>query len=225
MLGTIVNAVAILVGGVLGLVLKSRLPEKYTAVFFQVIGLFTLVLGFSMSIKTEKPLLMVFSLILGGDSGIIINLQQRIDTWAIALKNRFKLKGDRFAEGMVVAFLLFCMGSLTVLGALEEGTCGEPKLFYVKSLMDGFSALALASTLGVGVIFSILPLLVYQGGLTWIAAATAKSLSNAMVNELSAVGGVLLIALGINILGIKKLEVVNLLPSLVFIILLFYLFG
>ncbi len=225
MLGTIVNAVAILVGGVLGLVLKSRLPEKYTAVFFQVIGLFTLVLGFSMSIKTEKPLLMVFSLILGGVSGIILNLQQRIDTWAIALKNRFKLKGDRFAEGMVVAFLLFCMGSLTVLGALEEGTGGEPKLFYVKSLMDGFSALALASTLGVGVIFSILPLLVYQGGLTWIAAATAKSLSTAMVNELSAVGGVMLIALGINILGIKKLEVVNLLPSLVFIILLFYLFG
>lgn len=225
MLGTIVNALAIVAGGTLGLILKSRLPQKYIDIFFQVIGLFTLLLGLSMGLKTEKPLLLIFSLILGALAGTALNLQRRIEKWGENIKNRFNLKADKFAEGMVIAFLMFCMGSLTILGAIEEGTGGEPKLFYVKSLMDGFSSIALASSLGGGVLFSIIPLLLYQGGLTILASVIGGSLSPPMITELSAVGGVLLMGLGVNILEIKKIEILNILPSLLFIVPLVYLFA
>lgn len=225
MLGTIVNAMAIVAGGTLGLILKSRLPQKYIDIFFQVIGLFTLLLGLSMGLKTEKPLLLIFSLILGALAGTALNLQRRIEKWGENIKNRFNLKADKFAEGMVIAFLMFCMGSLTILGAIEEGTGGEPKLFYVKSLMDGFSSIALASSLGGGVLFSIIPLLLYQGGLTILASVIGGSLSPPMITELSAVGGVLLMGLGVNILEIKKIEILNILPALLFIVPLVYLFA
>lgn len=225
MLGTIVNALAIVAGGTLGLILKSRLPQKYIDIFFQVIGLFTLLLGLSMGLKTEKPLLLIFSLILGALAGTALNLQRRIEKWGENIKNRFNLKADKFAEGMVIAFLMFCMGSLTILGAIEEGTGGEPKLFYVKSLMDGFSSIALASSLGGGVLFSIIPLLLYQGGLTILASVIGGSLSPPMITELSAVGGVLLMGLGVNILEIKKIEILNILPALLFIVPLVYLFA
>lgn len=225
MIGTIINAAAIIAGGVLGLILNNKLPKKYIAIFFQVIGIFTLLLGFSMGLKTEKPLLLVFSLILGALVGTAINLQSIVEGWGDKIKNRFNLKGDKFSEGMVVAFLMYCMGSLTILGAIEEGTGGEPKLFYVKSLMDGFSSIALASSLGFGVLFSIVPLIIYQGGLTFLASLIGESLTPLMIGELSAVGGVLLIGLGLNILDIKKIEVLNILPALLFIIPLVYLFG
>lgn len=225
MIGTIINAAAIIVGGFLGLILNSKLPKKYIDVFFQVIGVFTLLLGFSMGLKTDKPLLLIFSLILGALLGTALNLQSRVEGWCNKIKARFNLKADKFSEGMVVAFLMYCMGSLTILGAIEEGTGGEPKLFYVKSLMDGFSSVALASSLGFGVLFSIIPLIIYQGALTFLASLLGHSLTPLMVGELSAVGGVLLIGLGLNILDIKKIDVLNILPALLFIIPLVYLFG
>ncbi|MCB8964473.1 MAG: DUF554 domain-containing protein [Bacteroidales bacterium] len=225
MIGTIINAAAIIVGGFLGLILNSKLPKKYIDVFFQVIGVFTLLLGFSMGLKTDKPLLLIFSLILGALLGTALNLQSRVEGWGNKIKARFNLKADKFSEGMVVAFLMYCMGSLTILGAIEEGTGGEPKLFYVKSLMDGFSSVALASSLGFGVLFSIIPLIIYQGALTFLASLLGHSLTPLMVGELSAVGGVLLIGLGLNILDIKKIDVLNILPALLFIIPLVYLFG
>ncbi|MEW5845678.1 MAG: DUF554 domain-containing protein [Bacteroidota bacterium] len=225
MTGTIINVIAVLAGGSIGLLIGSRLPDRYSKVFFHVVGLFTLVLGLSMAIKTNEPLLVVFSLILGVLSGTLLDLQSKLDNFSSKLKNRFKISGNRFSEGLVVAFLLYCMGSLTVLGAIEEGTGGTPKLFYLKSLMDGFSSIVLASTLGVGVLFSALPLLIYQGGLTLIASYAASSLTNSMLNELSAVGGILLVALGFNILEIKRFDVINMLPALLFIVLLMLLFS
>ncbi|HRX32589.1 MAG TPA: DUF554 domain-containing protein [Tenuifilaceae bacterium] len=224
MWGTLINALAIIVGSVLGLTLRARLPEKYVKAFFSVIGLFTLVLGFSMAIKTAKPLHLIFSLIVGVVVGTWLKLEQRLNGLSDYLKVKFNFSDQRFSEGIIVPFLMFCMGSLTVLGALEEGAGGEPKLFYVKSLMDGFSSIALASALGVGVLFSVIPLLIYQGGLTYLAAIFSQSLSDTMVVELSATGGVMLIALGLNILEIKKIEVVNLIPALLFNLLFVYLF-
>jgi hypothetical protein len=215
----------VLAGGSIGLLIGSRLPDRYSKVFFHVVGLFTLVLGLSMAIKTNEPLLVVFSLILGVLSDTLLDLQSKLDNFSSKLKNRLKISGNRFSEGLVVAFLLYCMGSLTVLGAIEEGTGGTPKLFYLKSLMDSFSSIVLASTLGVGVLFSALPLLIYQGGLTLIASYAASSLTNSMLNELSAVGGILLVALGFNILEIKRFDVINMLPALLFIVLLMLLFS
>ncbi|MDD2197977.1 MAG: DUF554 domain-containing protein [Bacteroidales bacterium] len=223
--GTLINVGAIIIGGGLGLLFHAHLPKRLTDSFFQAIGLFTLFLGFSMSLKTENPLLLVFSLILGALVGTLLRLQERIENLGTNIQTKLKLKGGHFSEGLVTAFLMFCMGSMTILGAIEEGLGGEPNLLLIKSLMDGFSSIALAAALGVGVIFSVVPLLIYQGGLTLLAAYLGSSLTNLMVNELAATGGILLIGLGITILGIKKIEVLNLIPALLFIVLLVYFFG
>lgn len=223
--GTLINVAAVIVGGVVGIVLRSRLPERITKTFFQAIGLFTLFLGFSMSLKTQNPLLLVFSLILGALLGTGLKLQDRMENFGDTIQQKLKLKGGQFSEGMVTAFLMFCMGSMTILGAIEEGLGNEPKLLLIKSLMDGFSSIALVAALGVGVIFSAIPLLLYQGGLTLLASWLGEALSDIIINELTATGGILLIGLGITILGIKKIEVLNLLPALLFIIPLVYFFG
>jgi len=123
---------------------------------------------------------------------------------------------SRFAEGLVTAFLLFCMGSMTVLGAIEEGLGGKPNLLAAKSVLDGFASLALAASLGIGVLFSVIPLLIYQGGLTLLAGSLHAVMSEVVVNEVSAAGGLILIGLGITILEIKQLKVLNMLPALVF---------
>lgn len=223
--GTLINVAAVLLGGSVGLLFRTRLPQRITNTFFQAIGLFTLFLGFSMSLKTENPLLLVFSLILGALTGTLLRLQERMERGGERIQKKLRLKGGKFSEGMVTAFLMFCMGSMTILGAIEEGLGNEPKLLMIKSLMDGFSSVALAAALGVGVVFSILPLLVYQGGITLLTAWFGDTLSTLMVDELTATGGILLIGLGITILGIKKIEVLNLIPSLIFTVLLVYFFG
>jgi len=223
--GTLINVGAVIAGGSVGLLFRSRLPERYTNTFFQAIGLFTLFLGFSMSLKTNNPLLLVFSLILGALAGTLLKLQERMETSGTTLQEKLKIKGGRFSEGLVTSFLMFCMGSMTILGAIEEGLGNKPNLLLIKSLMDGFSSVALAAALGVGVIFSVIPLLIYQGGLTLLAAWFGESVSELMVNELTATGGILLIGLGITILGIKKIDVLNLIPALIFIIPLVYFFG
>jgi len=216
---------AVVVGGSVGLLFHSRLPERITKTFFQAIGLFTLFLGFSMSLKTEKPLLLVFSLIIGALFGTLLKLQERMEQSGVTLQEKLKLKGGKFSEGLVTSFLMFCMGSMTILGAIEEGLGNEPKLLLIKSLMDGFSSIALAAAMGVGVLFSIVPLLIYQGGLTLLAAWFGQSVSELMINEITATGGILLIGLGITILGIKKIDVLNLIPALLIIIPLVYFFG
>lgn len=223
--GTLVNVFAVIVGGSIGILFRSRLPERITNTFFQTIGLFTLFLGFSMSLKTENPLLLVFSLILGALTGTLLKFQERIENIGNLLQEKFKLKGGQFSEGLVTSFLMFCMGSMTILGAIEEGLGNEPKLLLIKSLMDGFSSVALAAALGIGVIFSVIPLLIYQGGLTLLASWFGESISNLIVNEITATGGILLIGLGITIMGIKKIDVLNLIPALLFIIPLVYFFG
>ena len=215
--GTLINVAAVLLGGGVGLLFRSRLPERITQTFFQAIGLFTLFLGFSMSLKTSNPLLLVFSLILGALVGTLLRLQERMENAGNYIQGKLKVKGGQFSEGMVTAFLMFCMGSMTILGAIEEGLGNEPKLLLIKSLMDGFSSIALVAALGVGVIFSVIPLLLYQGGLTLLAAWVGESLSELMIDELTATGGILLIGLGISILGIKKIQVLDLIPALLFI--------
>ena len=224
MLGTIVNAGAVIVGSLIGLSLKSRLPERYINIFFQVIGLFTLYLGISMAMKSTHVLQLVISLISGAFIGEALHLNRGLDRIAEWAKKKFKSSHERFTEGLLTAFLLYCMGSLTILGAIQEGMTGDAHLLYVKSLMDGISSIALASGLGVGVLFSAVPLLIFQGGITLLAMWMGDFISSVIITELTATGGVLLLGLGINILGIKKINVINMLPALVMIILFMWWF-
>jgi uncharacterized membrane protein YqgA involved in biofilm formation len=223
MLGTIVNVITVLAGGSIGLMLNKKLPTRFVTIFFQVIGLFTLYLGFSMAFESTHVLHMVMALILGSVIGEALNLEKLMEKLSDKLKRRLKVGNEKFTEGLLTAFLLYCMGSLTILGAIEEGMGGSPRLLLIKSLMDGVSSIALASGLGLGVLFSTIPLLLYQGGLTLLAMGLGDFFPPMFVTELSAVGGVLLVGLGISILEIKKINVMNMLPSLVVIILLMWL--
>ena len=141
------------------------------------------------------------------------------------LKDRFKIGSEKFSEGLVTSFLLFCVGSMTILGTIQEGTGGSPDLLFTKSTMDFFSAILLASAMGVGVVFSSVPLFVFQASLTLLAKYAAHFFSDDIILGLTNVGGILLIGLGINILGIKKLRIMNMLPALVIVVLFIWLFN
>ncbi len=216
--GTIINVVAVLAGSLIGLTFRSRLPERFVTILFQGIGLFTIVLGVSMAIKASEWILVILSLIMGGLSGELINLEKFFNKLASVIGEKFKIGGERFNEGLLTAFLLFCMGSMTILGAIEDGLGNEPNLYYIKSLMDGISSIALASGLGLGVLFSIVPLFLYQAGLTVFAAYFGSFMPDLMINSISATGGVLLVGLGLNILKISNIKILNLLPSLLFVV-------
>ena len=167
-----------------------------------------------MALKTTQVLIPVFSLILGSVAGEALGLEAafgRLGAWA---KARTGASQAGFSEGMITAFLLFCVGSMTLLGAFEEGTGGGSDLLVAKSIMDGFSSLALASVLGLGVLFSVFPLLLFQGGLTLAAAALGDFIPAPVIAEMSATGGLLLLGLGFTLLDIKKIPVVNMLPAL-----------
>lgn len=224
MTGTLVNVAAVLAGGTIGLIFHSRLPARYSRIVFMAIGLFTLFLGFFLAMRTSNFLIMIFSLVLGSLSGEFLQIDLRMDLLGQKLKRLTGGKSARFSEGFVTAFLLFCMGSMTVLGAFEEGLGGEPNLLFAKSLLDGVSSIALAAALGAGVLFSVIPLFIYQGGLTLLAATLGDLFADSVVNEMTAVGGVLLIGLGITILEIKKIPVLNMIPSLIFAVVLAYVF-
>lgn len=223
MLGTVVNVATVLAGGTIGLILNKKLPARFITIFFQVVGLFTLFLGISMALETTHVLQMIVALITGALIGEALRLEQRIEKLGESLKRRMKLGNEKFTEGLLTAFLLYCMGSLTILGAIEEGMGGSPKLLLIKSLMDGVSSIALASGLGIGVLFSALPLFVYQGGITLLAMGFGEFFPAIYVTELSAAGGVLLIGLGLTILEIRKINVMNMLPALVMIVILMWL--
>ena len=213
MLGTLINAATVTAGSLLGMGLKHRLSEKVSTIVFQALGLFTLFIGIQMGMRTGNPLILILALLTGSLIGELASLQQRIEK----LSEKFKGKGEsgnRFTQGFVTAFMIFCVGSMTILGCFEEGITGKRDLIITKSIMDFFSSTALASAFGKGVLFSVIPLVLYQSTLTLAADRLSGVLSETMTNELVAVGGLMLIGLGIVILDIKKIRVVNMLPAL-----------
>jgi len=224
MLGTIVNVFAIIIGSILGILIKSRFPEKLNKIIFQVIGLFTITLGITMAIKTNNFLIVAFSLIIGSVIGEILDIEKYLERITEKLKNKIKNSSDKFSEGFITATLIYCIGPMAILGSIEEGLGNAPNLLFAKSVLDGVASIALSSALGIGVMFSAIPLLLYQGSITLFASYVSNYLSDALVIELSAVGGILLLGLGMNIAEIKKFKVVNMLPSLFVVVILSYFF-
>ena len=216
MYGTLINGAAIIAGSTIGLIIHSKTPEKIMKIAFQGIGLFTIALGIMMAIQVNNILFMIFSIIAGGISGELLKIDKGLDKLGDSLKRIFKSESHSFTEGMVTAFLLFCMGSMTILGAIEEGLGSYPNLLLAKSVLDGVASIALASTLGVGVLLSVIPLIIFQGGLTLFAGSLQSYLTEPVISEISATGGLLLLGLGITILEIKKINTVNMIPALLF---------
>ena len=225
--GTLTNAAAIVLGGLLGLALHSRMPEDVKRIVFQALGLCVLAIGLDMALPMPPghlTLLVIFAVLLGGISGRLLKLEQRMERMGDRVKHLVKAKDGRFTEGLITASLVFCVGPMAILGAFQEGLNADPKLILTKAVLDGFAALALAATYGVGVVFSFVPLLVYQLALTFLASLLADVFTDPVIQLIKATGGLLIVGIGVNLLDLKKIPVGDLLPALAFIVVLALIF-
>ena len=230
-IGTLINVATVLVGGILGTVLGARLPERMRETIMHGLGLLTLVIGIQLSLETGNILIVLASLLVGGIAGEWLRIEDRLDGLGHWIeqktgRNRDSLssgqpQGDvrptssRFSRAFLTASLVFCVGPMTILGSIQDGLTGDYTLLAVKSTLDGFAGLAFASSLGPGVIFAALTVLIYQGALTLGAGWASVLLTDPMIAEMTATGGVLMLALGLGLLEIKQIRAGNLLPAVV----------
>jgi uncharacterized membrane protein YqgA involved in biofilm formation len=219
--GTIINTITVLVGGALGLLFGARLSDRVKQTVLIGLGLFTFGIGVKMFIETQNSIIVLVSLLVGGilgELGQIEDRLQRFGGWLenLTYKDNHEMPEDnRFIRGFITASLVFCVGPMTILGAIQDGLTGDYRLLAIKSVLDGFAALAFSSSLGVGVLFSIVVILGYQGGLSLLAAQVQGFISDPMITEMTAVGGILLIGIAISsLLELKEIRIGNFLPSL-----------
>lgn len=231
MTGTLLNIVTVLLGGSVGLFFGARIPERFKATVIAGMGLFTFAMGAQMFLKTENPLIVLGALLIGALLGEWWRIEEGLRGLGARLEKRFarddSAEGSaRFIRGFLTASLLFCVGPMTILGSIQDGLTGNYELLAVKSVLDGFAALAFASTLGMGVLFSSLVILVYQGGISLLAGQLSAVVSEAMMAEMTAAGGVLLMGLAVSsLLEIKSIRVGNFLPALAIAPLIVWVIG
>jgi uncharacterized membrane protein YqgA involved in biofilm formation len=217
-LGSLANALAIIVGGAVGLGLGARFPERVRVLVFQGLGLAVLLIGVRMALAGERQLLILVSIIAGAVIGELMCLEDLFLALGERLRRLVKSSSERFAEGFVAASLIYCIGSMAIVGALDEGLRNDHSVLYTKAILDGFASIALGSTHGFGVLFSAVPVFVYQFGLSLVAGACKDFFSPAMITDLTGLGGLLITAIGVNLLGLASIRIGNLLPSLVLLL-------
>jgi uncharacterized membrane protein YqgA involved in biofilm formation len=230
MTGTLINVTAIIVGGLLGIFFGARLSENLKNTVVAGMGIFTAAIGFTMFLKTENSLIVLSALIVGGLLGEWWGIETRVQSLGIWLEKRFTGSSEgsssRFVRGFLSASLLFCTGPMAVLGSISDGLRGDYLTLSIKSILDGFISIAFASTMGIGVLFSALPVFAYQGSISLLAAQANAIMSNSMMNEMTATGGILLIGIGISsLLEIKKIRIGSFLPALVVAPLISYILS
>ena len=222
MIATIINALAVLIGSLVGLLLKGKIHDKYEKTLFTALGIFTLVLGISMVQEPCNALYMVFSLVMGGLLGTWMQIEDRIMKFGEWMKNRLpgSIGQGQFAMGFLDATVLFCVGAMTIVGSFKAGIEKDYQLLLLKSVMDGSVAILFAAVMGWGgVAFSAISILIVQGSLTLMSSAIAPYVQESMIDAISAVGGLLIMMIGINLLKLKKIQIANFTPALVLIIL------
>ncbi|NLY40084.1 MAG: DUF554 domain-containing protein [Desulfovibrionales bacterium] len=216
--GAVTNALAILVGGAVGLLLHGRLPEKIRQIVFQGLGLCVVIIGVQMALQGKNSLMIILSILVGGIIGELCTLEERFASLGNQLKKLVRSSNTRFVDGLINASLMYCIGAMAILGSFDEGIRGDPSVLFTKSLLDGFASIAFASTYGAGVLFSALPVLLYQGALTLFAGAFQNVFSDYLIAQLTGTGGTLIVGIGINLLGLATIRLSSLLPSLLVII-------
>jgi hypothetical protein len=221
MTGTFINVAAILIGGTIGLLFGSRISERFKNTVIAGMGIFTVAMGMGMFLESENQLVVLGALIIGALIGEWIGIEDWLQSLGQTLEKRFSQESEagsnsRFVRGFMVSSLLYCIGPIAILGSIQDGLTGDYNLLAVKSTLDGFASIAFASTLGVGVLFSSLIILIYQGGISLLAYQLNAIVTDPMMAEMTATGGILLIGVGIsNLLDIKRIRVGNFLPALV----------
>lgn len=231
MTGTIINITAIIIGSALGMLFGSRLPDRLKNTVTAGLGLFTMSIGISMFLKTQESLIVLGGLLIGAMFGEWWQIEEGLASLGTWLESRFRRgnnaeESNRFIRGFLTASLLFCIGPLSILGSIQDGLVGNYELLAVKSVLDAFASLAFASTLGVGVAFSALAVFIYQGSITLLAAQLNAIITEPMMTEMTAVGGVILIGLALSsLLEIKKIRSGSFLPALAVAPLIVYIIS
>jgi uncharacterized protein len=220
MLGNNVNTITIIIGCLLGLMIQKGLHEKYKTIIMQAIGLSVLFVGATVTIgglldPDSEPALFIISLVIGGALGELIGIEKALDKLGLLLQNKVGSQQSNIAQGFVTASLLFCVGTMAVIGSLDSGLRGDHTMLYAKSVIDGITAMILASTLGVGVIFSAAVVFIYQGSIILFAGLLEPLLTIHVIREISIIGGILILGIGLSMLEIKKIKTANLLPAII----------
>jgi len=217
MIGTLINCIAIIIGAAAGLLLRRGMNESISKTVMQGVGLSVILIGLTGAIKTGNTLLVILSMVIGGVVGSLIDIagkMNRLGAWAQQKLTKGDDANNTFAKGFVTASLVYCVGAMAVVGALDSGIRGDHTTLIAKAALDGITAIVFASSLGIGVMLSAVPVLVYQGAIALLGTAIAPLLSDIVVTEMSAVGGLLIMAIGINMLLEKDIKVANLLPAI-----------
>lgn len=214
MTGTFVNVSAIVTGAVIGVTLKKALPERIGHTIIQGLAMATMVIGLQMALESKYVLIVVSSLVLGGLTGELLRLEDRLNSLGVWLEKKIGPGQGDFVRGFVTTSLVYCVGAMAIVGSIQDGLQGNTATLFVKALLDGVTAIFFASTMGIGVAFSAVPVFLYQGVITLLAQYVQGILTQPVITEMTATGGVLIFGIGIKILEIKEIKVGNLLPAI-----------
>lgn len=225
MLGTIVNSLSIAVGGSVGNAFGNTLSKRYSDILLKAISVSVILIGLKSAFETKNILLLICSMTLGALIGEFLKIEDRLETFSKLLEKKFKNHRGNIAEGFVTATLIFCIGAMSIVGAIESGVSNNNDTLFAKSVLDGISAIIFSSTLGIGVSLSAVVVLIYQGSITLLAGLVANYISMEAITELSAVGGLLVFILGMNVLEITKIKVGNMLPAMFIPVVYFSIIG
>lgn len=223
MLGTIVNALAIVVGGIIGIIFKNIIPDKLSETLLKATGLAVVTVGIRLSLAGENLTLLIISIIAGTLIGELLDIEGRLDRLGQNIEGRLKNKDSNITAGFVSCTLVYCVGSMSIMGAIQSGLTGTHEILFSKALIDGIVSISMAVSMGVGVIFSSISVLLYQGLLTILAQFVQSLLSPEVISEMTAVGGTVIMAIGLNFLEIKRIKVGNMLPA-IFLPILYFIF-
>ena len=222
--GTLVNIAAIAIGCLVGRLCGRMISDKARLTIMAGLGLAVLLIGLQLSLQSRQPLIVIGGLIGGGLCGELVGIGTRLETFGMYLQRRFSGSGQ-IAKGFVTASLIYCVGAMAIMGSIQDGLGGRPTILYAKAALDGIASVALTSTLGIGVLFSIIPLAFYQGSITLFAGLAKTVLTDPVVIEMNAVGGLLICAIALDLLSIKRLPIGNLLPGIFIVPALMWFFG
>ena len=222
MLGVLVNTATVIIGSAIGIVFKRGISQKISNAVMIAIGACTICIGISGCLSGKNILITIISMVLGTIAGTVIDIDKQINRVGDFFKSKFSKTGSTFTEGFVTGCLIFCVGAMTITGSIDSGITGDNSTIFAKSLLDLISSMMLASALGIGVMFSSLFVLVFQGGLVLLAQYIGPFLGEAVIGELTCVGSIIIILLGLNIVGISKFKVADLLPAILFTPFVYY---
>lgn len=222
--GTVFNSITVLIGSTAGLFIGRFIPERLNTTIFNCLGLFTMYVGINMTLSTKNSIAVLLSLVAGTITGDLLGLETKLNNMGDTIKSKLNAADTGFTQGFVSATLLFCVGSMAIIGAFNDGIRNDPELLITKGIMDGIASTLFAGSLGLGVIFSVIPMFIYQAGLTLIASWIEPFITPEIYANISGVGGLMIMGIGLNLLKVTQLKLGDMLPALIYAVFFTMLF-